>query len=245
MTELDAHVGAVLAGRAKAVSLVGRVDDLTAAYAVQDRLAGAVGPTCGWKIAANTPELMQAFGIPEPIVGRITGAAPLPSGAEIYLSDHDTLALEPEIVAVLAHDVTAPLTDGDVADAVASFHAGFEILDLRGYADPPHGPSFVAYNVFNAGVAMAPDPLAAGARAGAATRFELGGEILLDGGNTAPQPPAQVVRFVVNKALSRGQLVTAGQVILCGTHHPPVRVSDPGLARFTVDGSPVNLSISG
>lgn len=248
VSDLDQRVRGVLQGRADAASLAGEIDTMAAAYALQDRLVDAVGPTCGWKVAANTPALMQAFGITEPIVARITGA-PLADGATLSLGDYRHLALEPEIVAVLARDVTEPLGEADADAAVESYRAGFEILDRRGYADPPHGPSFVAYNIFNQGVVLGPetlprDALSGDALAAAGARFDLGGVCLLDGTGTAPEPPARTVRFVVNTALSRGQPVRAGQVILCGTHHPPAPVEAAGAASFSLAGCRVSLSIS-
>ena len=60
----------------------------------------------------------------------------------------------------------------------------------------------------------------------------------------APQHPLDAVAFVVNNALSRGQKVQAGHTILCGAHYPPVPVTTPASARFTVDGKVVSLSIS-
>lgn len=230
-------------------SVAGVLDDIEDAYDVQELLRPHLGPLCGRKIAANAPALMKAAGLNAPIVGLITGEEALPSGVELCLSDYAQLALEPEFAAVIGQDVPAEtfLTTETLRDYVERFSMAFEVLDRRNDVHPMHGPTFVVNNVFNAGVVLSDAVLDL-------EKLDLGdchatftavGKEVVSGVNSAPQNPLEACAFVINHFTARGESVKAGEVILCGAHHPPMVIGDEGKYVFTLEsGEAVNLSIS-
>jgi len=222
---------------------------LAQAYEVQDRVASQIGPLCGRKIAMNAPKLMEMAGVSEPIVGNITGQEALPSGDTMRVSDFAELAVEPEFAAVIGQDVPAgtPVTKETVLEHVARFSMAFEVLDKRKDQAAMSAPRFVANNVFNAGVVLAGEALdIAMLDQGAYDAvFSAAGDILVDGQGTAPQNPLEACAFVLNHFSMRGQTVRAGEVILCGAHHPPLVIERTGAYVFSLStGAEVSLLIS-
>lgn len=222
---------------------------LAQAYDVQDRVTTQIGPLCGRKIAVNAPQLMELAGVSEPIVGCITGAGALPSGTALRMSDFTELALEPEFAAVIGMDVPAgrPVTKNNVLEYVSRFSMAFEVLDKRNDRAAMTAPRFVANNVFNAGVVLAEDALDASLldQGDYGAMFTAAGDTIVDGQGTAPQNPLEACAFVLNHFAMRGQSVKAGEVILCGAHHPPMVIERSGAYVFSLsNGAEVSLSIS-
>lgn len=230
-------------------SVAGVVDDLGQAYDIQDELRPHLGATCGRKIAANAPALMQAAGLDAPIVGMITGRAARASGVELRLSEYAQLALEPEFAAVIGTDVPmgTVLDTASLRHYVDRFCIAFEVLDKRNDVHAMHGPTFVVNNVFNAGVVLDDAPLDVNALEQGAyfANFTAAGDVIVSGENTAPQNPIAACAFVVNHFTARGETVRAGEVILCGAHHPPMVIEAEGKYVFALSsGEEVSLSIS-
>lgn len=217
MDDLLEHLRAVASGAEPARLLEGALDDLGAAYALQDRLADEGGPFCGWKIALNHPDQMASLGLAEPIFGRVVGA-PLRTGAEVSLARFRGAAIEPEFAIVLGRDIDRPPSRAALRAAIGGMHAGFELLDRRGLAGGVHPPTFVANNVFNAGVVLGEAIPLEEVEAGYASRYELDGETLMTREGSAPEPPLDALERVVAHVLSRGHKLPAGSVVLCGAH---------------------------
>ncbi len=230
-------------------SLSGVLDDLEAAYDVQDQVVPHLGPTCGRKIAMNSAALMEMARITEPIVGHVVGDAPLASGASLRVSDYRELAVEPEFAVVIAKDIPAGtrIEARALGDVIARISLAFELLDKRNDTHAMHAPTFVANNVYNAGIVLDQAPLdIAALDAGAyAATFTAKGGVIVNGPATAPQNPLEACAFVINHFTARGQAVKAGEVILCGAHHPPMVIEGTGTYEFSLSsGQEVSLSIS-
>jgi 2-keto-4-pentenoate hydratase len=225
------------------------IDHVSQAYDIQDELRPYLGATCGRKIAMNAPALMAAAGVSEPIVGLIVGASALLDGVTLHVSDFAELALEPEFAAVVGSDVPAGtvLTADTLRDHVSRFSMAFEILDKRNDAHPMHPPTYVVNNVFNAGVVLdgAVLDLDALEQGSYEAEFTAAGDVLVSGSNTAPQCPIEACVFVLNHFTGRGETIKAGEVILCGAHHPPMVIGQEGTYEFSLSsGEAVSLSIS-
>lgn len=230
-------------------SVAGQVEDVSQAYDLQDALRPHLGAVCGRKIAANAPAMMEAVGLDAPLVGMITGAAALASGAELRISDYAQLALEPEFAVVVGTNVLAGtvLDAVSVQDYIERVSLAFEVLDRRNDPHGMHPATYVANNIFNAGVVLGAAPLdpAALAAGGYHASFTAVGETMVEGENTAPQDPFAACAFVINHFTARGEDVMAGEVILCGAHHPPMVICDVGKYDFALaSGEAVSLSIS-
>lgn len=240
--ELERHVRAVLAGQEDGRDLTDVLSDIRSAYELRDAVADALGPTCGWKIAANAVDQRNNPALDAPVAGRIVGA-PRASGVYLKLSDFKDFMIEPEFAAVLGQDVKGQIDRRQANEVVSSFHVAFELLDRRGLGPLMHLPTFVGYNVFNAGVVLG-DEVPRAALQDYVACFVIDGEEKLMARNTAPQDPLDAVVFVLNHATERGFAANPGDVILCGTHYPPTSISEPSSAEFSVEGCLVSLSIS-
>lgn len=249
MTASGIHTLAVEIGReiirhAPFTSRADQVPDLATGYAVQDALVdhlierGARGAVAGYKVAANSPALLALFALPEPVSARVFADQRHDSPARLRRADYDQFAFEPEIAAVMGADLPIGAAAHDrasVAGAIARFLPAFELLDLR-HVDPPraHMPDMVAANISNEGIVLGGPGVAPGALEPAAIRAEVlfDGKVVQDVTGAAPQHPLDVVAWLANHLGARGLMLTAGMVVLCGTHTPiqrPDGVSRIGL----------------
>lgn len=205
---------------------------LAQAYAIQDALTAALadpavrGPVVGWKIAANSQQLMARFKLSEPATGRIFASQRIDGEASLNVADYTDFAIEPEIVAVMKTGLSpqdTPFTRAQVMGAIDRFVPGIELLDLR-HTDMPntHIPDAIAQNISNVGAVVggpgiAPEDLNVG---DLQTTLHIDGEIVHDVTGAAPQDPLDAVTWIANHLATRGFALEAGQVVFCGTHSP-------------------------
>ncbi|WP_316012866.1 2-keto-4-pentenoate hydratase [Roseobacter sp. HKCCA0434] len=209
----------------------GDVPDMATAYAMQDALAAVEGVS-GWKIAWNRPELQAKFQVESAAVAHIPARKIMRDGAVLPAEAHMALMLEPEIAAVLSSDLTGEGHTADsVAGAVAELVPAWEVLDRRGVATM-HGPTIAAQGIFNAGAVIG---RATGATIGRTT-VRIGGELVLDAEDAAPEPPLQALAFVANTLGARGIGLKAGQVVLCGSHTPLLPIAPGQVAELEIAG---------
>lgn len=202
------------------------------AYALQDSLTSALvetdshGPVAGWKIAANSVQLMERFKLEEPATGRVFSNQRRNSPATLKVGDYTEFAFEPEIAAVLKTTLApenAPFSTADVIAAIDRFAPGMELLDMR-QTDMPntHIPDAIAQNISNVGAvlggpgippeALTPDTVR--------TVIKIDGKVQHDVTGAAPQDPITAVTWLANHLASRGLMLEAGQIVMCGTHSP-------------------------
>lgn len=248
MTDKGLHTLAMDIGRdivahAPFVSRADHVPDLAAGYAVQDAVvdhlieSGAREAVTGYKVAANSKALLDLFGLAEPVSARIFADQRHDSPARLRRADFNQFAFEPEIAAILGADL-APGVRHDrasAAAAVARFVPAFELLDLR-QVDPPraHMPDMVAANISNEGIVLGGPGVAPEALDPAAIRAEVlfDGAMVQDVTGAAPQHPLDVVAWLANHLGARGFGLSAGMVVLCGTHTPILRPE--GVTRLSL-----------
>ena len=245
--QLDAlaeEIAADILARAPWRDLSARIPDLEAAYAVQagvvERLSRTRGALAGRKIGWNTAEQMAAMSMPEPAAGRILRGQVHASPAALRAGDYAALAIEPEFAAILGAPM-APRAGGhdraSAAAAVALIRPALELLDRRGR---PAGGAFsmIAANVFNAGIVLGGPGVAPGALDPQAvrSRLEVNGEAALDRTGAAPMHPLDSVAFLANRFNRLGETLAEGEILMLGTHLPPLDVSAPASVRFEIEG---------
>jgi len=205
---------------------------LAQAYAIQDDLiaclieSGHRGPVAGWKIAANSPQLLARLKLAEPANGRVFADQRHDTPATLRAADYTRFAFEPEIAALMKTTLDpadAPFAAADVMAAIDRFVPALELLDMR-HTDMAntHIPDAIAQNISNVGAVLggpgvAPDALDT---AQIRTMLSINGRIEHDVTGAAPQPPLEAVAWLANQLASRGLALEAGQVVLCGTHSP-------------------------
>lgn len=228
---LAMDIGREIVAHAPFTSRADLIPDLQTAYAVQDAVvdhlieSGARGVVTGYKVAANSTALLDLFGLSEPVSARIFADQRHEGAARLRRADFNQFAFEPEIAAILGADLPVGATHdrASAAAAIARFVPAFELLDLR-QVDPPraHMPDMVAANISNEGVVLGGPGVAAEALDPAAIRAEVlfDGALAQDVTGAAPQHPLDVVAWLANHLGARGLGLSAGMVVLCGTHTP-------------------------
>ena len=253
LLELQSIAEAFVAARCAARPLAafpGEVPKTLAdAYRVQD-LAIALGgrQVRGWKVAMIRPDLRADLGA-ERIVGPIFADArhELPSGghAAVAVFEGGSSALEAEFVARFARDLEphgAGFTAEDVLEALASLHAGIEVLSSPLAALGDLGPiAVVCDHCTNAGAVVGPEmpdwrslPLTA-----------LRSRMVIDGvtageGSAASVPggPVGALLFLARHLATRGRHLAAGDVVLTGAS-TGIHTVRPGVhARIEFVGVP-------
>lgn len=226
------------------------------AYAIQDELALSLadpdlnGPVAGWKIAANSQQLLIRFKLSEPATGRIFTNQRFDGDATLNVADYTEFAFEPEIVAVMKTTLSpenAPFTRAQVLAAIDRFAVGIELLDMR-HTDMPntHIPDAIAQNISNVGAVLGgpgiePEALDVD---DLHTVLRIDGEVVHDVTGASPQNPLDAVTWLANHLASRGFALEEGQVVFCGTHSPiwyhkgageiEVTMSSIGVAKLTL-----------
>jgi 2-keto-4-pentenoate hydratase len=193
--------------------------DLATAYDIQDRVAALSAPIGGYKISWNAPGLPEKFGLNAAGVARVEARHLREDNVVLRRSDFVEPMLEPEICATLGSDIphrSTAWTAEAIAPYIADFKPCFEVLDRRNVS-APHGESIVASNVFNAGAVIGGPGAVQSSDTG--VDLSVGGEALLASANaTAPQHPLDAIAYVANLMTPRGAPMSAGMVILCGSH---------------------------
>lgn len=84
----------------------------------------------GWKVGLNAPEAQEKAGIDASLVGFLTDATVLESGAEYSLAGGRQVGIEPELAAHLVNDLDAEATPEQVAEAIGAVGPAVEIVDV-------------------------------------------------------------------------------------------------------------------
>lgn len=217
--------------------------DLATAYQVQDKLIGlkeAAGETViGVKLGLTSRAKQQRMGIDSPLTAWLTDAMILPAGEPVPMGDLIHPRIEPEIVFVLARDLTGPgVTAAHALDAVESVYAGMEVIDSR-YIDFKFTlPDVVADNASSAKF------IVGGRRFGPADLdlaleacvLQVDGQVVASATGAAVQGhPAEALALAANSLAGRGISLKAGWIVLTGGLTDAVFV-EPGTqitAEFT------------
>ncbi|MGB0498360.1 MAG: 2-keto-4-pentenoate hydratase [Rubricella sp.] len=238
--DIDAIARHIVRDRAEGAPFIDfPIKTLHEGYAIQDLVTILSGRVGGYKIGWNSPALMERYHVTQPAGARIMAEAIRADGAEIAEDDHTSLVFEPEIAAVIGKDIGARAGDWTPEAVIAHverFVPAFEVLDRREGGESRHAPSIIAGNVFNAGLVLGTGGAAPGADLHAMARLVVGGEEMLHAHDTAPQPPAEALAFIANLFTGRGDVIRAGQIVMCGTHAGLVSVPAGQEAYFEIEG---------
>ncbi len=228
-------------------------DDFAAAYDIQDKVVamlqaqGIRSAPCGYKLAANSRLLMAHFAIDEPAVGRMFSDQKWDSPARLSANDYRSLLIEPEIMAVIGTDMT-PRPGGHDRDSAGAgidrYLPAIELVDTRDAILPEARlASIVAQNVtteglISGGPGLAPQDVDIDTLA---VSVAVDGQVVAQTTGTAPQHPLDAVSWLANHLLGRGGLLKAGDIVMCGTHLPPMPVPGPaqGVGHVLVDMGPL------
>jgi 2-oxo-3-hexenedioate decarboxylase len=197
--------------------------DLRAAYDVQDaviaRRIGAGERLVGVKLGLTSVAKQRRMGIDAPLTGWLTDAMLLEEGEAIEVDTLIHPRIEPEIAFVMGAELRGPVTREQALAAVASVHAGFEVIDSR-YRDFSFAlPDVVADNASASVFVISATSIAPGDLDLVTEHCDLGvnGEIVDSATGAAVQGnPAEALALAANDLASRGHVIPTGAIVLTG-----------------------------
>ena len=201
------------------------INDLAAAYRVQDAYIGAIigdNGTAGYKIGLTSKRMQEMCGIDQPIRGTIFSNRVAGSGAHLSLADYHHLGLEFEICVRLGRDLAptgVPFTPESAGEAVDAVAAAIELVDDR-HADYSvlHCETLVADNSWNAGIvvgAFVPPPARLDEVEGIA--FQDGVELARGRGADALGHPFVPLAWLANHLAGSGRMLRTGDLVMTGS----------------------------
>jgi 2-keto-4-pentenoate hydratase len=202
-------------------------------------MLAALGPgetPLGWKLGFGSPASMSQLEIDAPLVGYLSNAGLIETGATVPLGGWANPIAEPEIAVHLGADVPPASTRDTVALAIAGLGPAIELVDV----DPaPEDPAeILACDLYQRGVVLGPmDPARrGGATSGLTGDVRIGDRTLHTDDVTAMTgDPVELVRHVADVLDSIGRHLEGGQVVITGSIVPPLTVRPGDHVRFDLD----------
>lgn len=191
----------------------------------QARLA-AGDRAIGWKVAYGPRAVQEKLGISAPLVGFLTQAGVLESGAAISVAGWVKPVAEPEIAVHIGRDLAGGASMEEASGAVAKLGPAIEIIDLQ---RPPEDPeTSLAGNISHRHVVLGP---ADAGRTGGRTSG-LTGRVIRRGVEFARTSDVEaltgsvvgLVRHVADYLASFGERLQAGEVVICGSIVTPIAI---------------------
>ena len=209
---------------------------LDEAYRVQDGLTRMIveagDEVVGYKIAFAGRASQAAWGVNEPVYGRLFKSQAVPDGGTIDLADFITFHIEVEVAFVIDRRIDRPVQDVDqLKRLVRSVRAAFDVPTRRfdsGIA-APKAADMVAdgagANRFVLGPAMGPAEVDVD-RLTLAVRHD-GREVYRGESANVMGSPWRSLLWLANSLVRRGHALRAGDVVLAGAvakaYSPPGR----------------------
>lgn len=197
--------------------------DLPTAYEVQDALIACRlddgERLVGVKLGLTSVAKQQRMGIDAPLTAWLTDAMALSEGEELEIDPLIHPRIEPEIAFVMGAELRGPVNREQALAAVASVHAGFEVIDSR-YRDFSFAlPDVVADNASASKFVIGATSVAPGDLDLVAEHCDLGvdGEVRDSATGAAVQGhPADALALAANDLALRGHSIPQGAVVLTG-----------------------------
>ncbi len=214
-------------------SSIGLEEAFDVADLVHERVEKPMKGLAGYKIAWNTSELMEKFGLEHPGMGRVYKRQLRGAGEAVALADFHEMMIEVEIVAFIGKTLSPgeAHTAASMREAISHFVVGFELLNRYPGSETATAAGIIAHNVFNAGavlgqIELPPEELDTSA---ITTRLTQDGSTVFEDVGKAPQDPFEAAAFIANHFTKRGVTFHPGELILCGSHIPLYPVTDAGV----------------
>ena len=189
----------------------------------EERLAVGERPI-GWKLGLGAPAVQERLGLDGPLVGFLTDAVLLASGATAAIGGWTGATLEAELAVHIGRDVPAGTPAGDVPALVAGICPAIELVDINLPLEDVEaglaGDIFHRHVLLGPAEAFEPDGLRA--------RIEHAGEAAaVDDPWALVGDPAEAVAHLATHLAAFGESVRAGDVLITGSIVPALAVG-PG-----------------
>lgn len=214
---------------------------LADAYRAQAALVAlkrARGETsCGYKVGSTSRAAQVRFKTAEPVCGRLFAEMRIPSGGRIESARLIDPKVECEVAVRMGADLTGPgATPAAAAAATGAVMGAFEIIDARTRDWKIGAVELIADNAVNAGFVLGRErPLDGLDLARIEATFARNDEPATKASPAAALGgPLNVVAWLANWLAARGEVLTAGTVVLTGSIGEilPARKGDRFAAAF-------------
>ncbi|MGJ9404184.1 2-keto-4-pentenoate hydratase [Arthrobacter sp. KK5.5] len=223
--------------------------DAETGYAIQDRLIAlrlsGGERVVGVKLGLTSRAKQERMGIESPLTAVVTDAMRIPAGAPAPYGRLIHPRVEPEIVFRLGKDLRGPDVDIETAlAAVATVHAGFEIIDSRFRDFRFRLPDVIADNASSSYFVVSEQAFGVGDLDLAAEEVVVkvdGREVDRATGAAVQGHPAAALALAANSLARRGITIPAGSLVLTGGLTDAVAMSPDSefAAEFATLGSVV------
>ncbi len=200
---------------------------LAAQFANRRQKIAAGAKPIGWKVGLSTEAAMKSLSTGAPLVGFLTDAGALNSGATLSLAGWAKPVAEPEVAVHIGKDVPGNADDATAVDAIIGLSPAIELVDL--HTPPENVEAILTGNVYHRHVVL-----------GAMDRSRAGGEVsglktrvVRNGDEVAGQSPIDantgtilsIVRHVASVVAACGEGLKAGDIVIAGSITPPHMLS--------------------
>lgn len=203
--------------------------DVPGAYAVQRagvaRAVAAGRRRSGWKLGCTSAPVQTLLNASEPDYGVLFADMARDGGAVIAWSEVMQPLVEAEIAFVLGRDITAPAGPADLLSAIATVHPAIEIVCSRVAAPPLRFVDTIADNASAGFYVLGRGRPPAGLDLVNCT-MELRGDgtVVASGfGHVTLGGPLNALAWLARTALSAGEILRAGDVVMAGSLGPVAR----------------------
>jgi 2-keto-4-pentenoate hydratase len=198
------------------------------------RLEGGAG-SLGWKLGMGTDAAMGKLGISAPLVGYLLEPARMESGSTCDLSGWSNPRLEPEVAAWMGADLPGDASAEDARAAIAALGVAIELVDPDPDADDPE--QILAGDIYQRHVLLGPG-IEGASTTGVTLDVTVNGasEASSDDITAATGDPYELVRHVAATVAAAGETLRAGEVVICGSIVPALKVSSGDAVEVTLEG---------
>ncbi|MGI9647422.1 MAG: fumarylacetoacetate hydrolase family protein, partial [Acidimicrobiia bacterium] len=203
----------------------------------------------GWKVGFGAPAGLDLMQISAPLMGYLTDATVIQSGAAVDSAGWERGIVEFELAVYLGRDLEGGASEDDARAAVSAVGPAIELANINLDLGPAQVSDIVAGDIFHKYVMFGPPDKS---RAGLDITGLLA-RILVDGKEhsrtadleaiTGPYP--WIVATVANTLAAHGEILAGGDVIITGSVIPPIPVTDGTEFSFHLDPfAPLSVVVS-
>jgi 2-keto-4-pentenoate hydratase len=202
----------------------------------------------GWKVGFGAPASLELMRIDAPLLGFMTDATVLESGARVATGSWERGIVEFEVAVYLGEDLGGSATSEQAVGAIAAVGPAIELANIDLPLEADGVEDIVAGDIFHKAVIFGePDPERTG--------LDITGlvaRILIDGepraatteleAITGPYP--WIVATVAGTLAAHGERLRRGDVIITGSVVPPIPVIEGAEFTFALDPfAPISVRI--
>lgn len=196
----------------------------------------------GWKVGFGAPASLELMQISAPLLGFMTDATVLESGARVPVSGWQRGIVEFEVAVELGEDLGPGASEQEARRAISAVGPAIELADIDLPVEAGRVADIMAGDIFHAGVIF-------GDLDRSRSGLDIDGlsaRILIDGHERASTNDLQaitghypwIVSTVADLLASGGEALRAGDLLITGSVVPPIPASEGREFAFALDPFP-------